>query len=65
VLDGLKNCGVLLDDKYDVIGQPTCGWEKGQKGKGHIIVRVEERSYHGQDHQENGEKAGQKDCEES
>jgi hypothetical protein len=44
ILDGLVECGVLADDSMKVIGVPQYRWEKAERGKGYIKVRVEEPS---------------------
>ncbi len=41
IIDGLKEVGVILDDKQSVIGQPTYRWEYASPKKGKIIVKVE------------------------
>lgn len=40
VIDGLKVAGVIVDDKHDVIGDPTYKWEKCAPKKGKIKVEV-------------------------
>lgn len=42
ILDGLVKCGIIIDDKPSVIGQPSYKWEKVPPGKGKIKVRVTE-----------------------
>lgn len=42
VLDGLKGCGVIEDDKVSVIGQPVYKWERAAPKAGKIKIRVEE-----------------------
>lgn len=42
VLDALKRCGIILDDKPAVIGTPVCIWEKAKPKQGSITVLVEE-----------------------
>ena len=44
VLDGLKLCGVIFDDKMSIIGQPAYFWHKCKKGQGKITVKIEELS---------------------
>lgn len=41
VIDGLKECGVLLDDKARNIGQSSYSWEKAPAKQGKIRVVVE------------------------
>lgn len=40
VTDGLVKCGIIIDDKPAVIGQPSYKWEKVPPGKGKIKVKV-------------------------
>jgi hypothetical protein len=42
VIDALRYCGVLEDDKVSNIGTPKCLWEKAKPKHGHIFVSVEE-----------------------
>jgi hypothetical protein len=42
VVDGLVECGVLVNDKPSNIGVPDYRWEKGRPGHGKIRVKVEE-----------------------
>lgn len=42
VVDSLVTCGVLENDTYENIGMPEYAWKKANKGKGKIVVRVEE-----------------------
>lgn len=42
VIDGLKACGVIQDDKSSVIGIPTYHWERAPAKAGRIFVQVEE-----------------------
>ena len=44
VIDSLTECGVILDDKSSVIGQPSYRWEKAKMKQGKISVVVEEVS---------------------
>ena len=41
-VDSLVECGVLEDDKISNIGIPQYKWEKVERGKGYIRIRVEE-----------------------
>ena len=42
IIDGLVECGVLVDDHWDIIGMPDCRWEKcSHKNEARIRVRVE------------------------
>lgn len=41
LLDGLKEAGVILDDKVSVIGQPVFLWEKCKPKEGKIKIKVE------------------------
>ena len=42
IIDGLKEAGVILDDKTSVIGQPSYSWQKAKMKQGKITVIVEE-----------------------
>jgi Holliday junction resolvase RusA-like endonuclease len=42
ILDGLVECGVLIDDNMGVIGQPEYHWVKAPAGKGKISIEVQE-----------------------
>jgi Holliday junction resolvase RusA-like endonuclease len=42
VLDGLRYCGVLIDDKKRNVGTPEYQWEKAPPKKGFIRIQVEE-----------------------
>lgn len=42
VIDGLRYAKVIIDDSYDVIGQPDFKWEKASRGGGKIKVEVAE-----------------------
>lgn len=44
IIDGLKEAGVLIDDKFSNIGASNYQWEKCPPKKGRIIVIVEEVS---------------------
>jgi hypothetical protein len=41
-VDSLVECGVLEDDKMNNIGMPDYRWEKAERQKGYIRIRVEE-----------------------
>jgi hypothetical protein len=41
-LDSLVECGVLANDKLENIGMPDYRWEKAERKKGYIRIRVEE-----------------------
>lgn len=41
ILDGLKEAGVIVDDKVSVIGQPIYLWEEAKPRQGKIKVKVE------------------------
>lgn len=41
VIDGLKACGIILDDKVSNIGQSSYAWERAPSKQGKIRVRVE------------------------
>ena len=41
VVDGLKDAGIISDDRSSVIGQPTYLWKKERPTMGHIIIEVE------------------------
>lgn len=43
VIDGLKECGVIVDDKMSVIGQPKYFWTYASPRKGKIKVKVERK----------------------
>lgn len=43
LIDGLKQAGIIVDDKMSVIGQPTYEWVKAPPKKGFITIKVEER----------------------
>ena len=42
VLDGLVECGVLIDDSPRIIGKPDYNREYAPRGKGFIRIQVEE-----------------------
>jgi len=42
VIDALKNCGVIVDDKPSVIGFPRYEWRKAKPKKGFLYVQVKE-----------------------
>jgi hypothetical protein len=42
VIDGLVDAGVLVNDKFENIGQPDYRWEKAPQGKGFITVVVQQ-----------------------
>lgn len=42
VIDGLVDAGVIVNDKFSAIGQPTYQMEKASPGKGKIKVKVEQ-----------------------
>ena len=44
VIDGLINCSVLQNDRFENIGQPIYGWEKSTRKNSGITVRVQEIS---------------------
>ncbi len=41
IIDGLREVGVLADDKSQNIGIPTYLWEKTNPSNGHIKIKVE------------------------
>lgn len=41
-IDGLKEAGIILDDKFDNIGQPEYKWEKVGPRNGKVIIEVYE-----------------------
>lgn len=41
IVDGLVECGVLVNDKPSNIGIPDYRWEKCKRKEGHVRVRVE------------------------
>lgn len=41
IVDALIKCGVIVNDKPSVIGQPKYEWIKAPRGQGKIRVRVE------------------------
>lgn len=41
VLDGLRQAGIIVDDRRKNIGRPEYLWEKCKPGEGHIKVKVE------------------------
>ena len=42
VVDGLRQAGILADDKIRNSGVWNCSWQKCKKGEGKIRVRVDE-----------------------
>lgn len=42
VIDGLKEAGIIADDKMSIIGQPQYRWQKAKMKQGKISVAVEE-----------------------
>jgi hypothetical protein len=42
VVDSLVECGVLANDQLENIGMPDYRWEKAERKKGSIRIRVEE-----------------------
>jgi hypothetical protein len=42
IIDGLVECGVLVDDKPSIIGIPDYRWERSQIG--HVYIKVEKPS---------------------
>lgn len=42
LLDGLTECGVIVDDNVNVIGQPNYKWEMAGRGSGFVTVRIED-----------------------
>lgn len=42
VIDGLKDAGLIVDDKYENIGYPMYNWEKAANKEGKIRVTIEE-----------------------
>jgi hypothetical protein len=42
VIDGLVEAGVLINDRYENIGNPEYLWVKAPPAYGHIVVKVEE-----------------------
>lgn len=43
VVDALRACKVIEDDKYSMSGPWAVSWKKVKQKEGHIIVTVEER----------------------
>ncbi len=43
VIDGLRQAGVIADDKMSVIGAPTYAWRKCKPGLGHVVIEVFQR----------------------
>jgi hypothetical protein len=41
ILDGLRQAGVIVDDKRANVGRPNYDWEYAPRNKGFISVRVE------------------------
>ncbi len=41
VIDALVKCGVIIDDKYSVIGESTYKWNKCKQKEQRIEVRIE------------------------
>lgn len=41
IIDALKNCGVIEDDRMSVIGQPSYFWAKSVRKQGYIMISVE------------------------
>lgn len=41
-IDSLVECGVLINDKMTVIGQPEYKWELAKRNEGYIEIIVEE-----------------------
>jgi len=48
VVDGLKEAGVILDDKYENTGPWNCVWRKAKSKQGFVRVIVEERIDYGE-----------------
>lgn len=42
VLDGLVEAGVLIDDSFEIIGEPIINWVPEKPKHGHITILVEE-----------------------
>lgn len=42
ILDGLRLANIILDDNYDVIGQPEYSWERAPKSQGKVKIKVTE-----------------------
>lgn len=42
IIDGLKDAGILVDDKSANIGQPSYTWEHAPNGQGKVRIRIEE-----------------------
>jgi len=40
VIDGLVECGVLANDKFENIGVPVYLWAKAPLRKGHVLIEV-------------------------
>jgi hypothetical protein len=41
VVDGLRQAGIIIDDKRKNVGRPEYLWEKCKPGGGHIKIKVE------------------------
>lgn len=41
-LDGLRDAGVIIDDKMVNVGAPDYCWEKAKRGEGRITIQVDE-----------------------
>ena len=40
IIDGLRDAGVIVDDKFSVIGRPSYEWQKSPRNQGRIRVEV-------------------------
>lgn len=41
-MDGLRDAGVIVDDKMTNVGAPDYVWEKARRGEGRITIQVDE-----------------------
>jgi Holliday junction resolvase RusA-like endonuclease len=54
VIDGLREAGILSDDKLINIGVPTYGQEKTNPRGGKIVIEIESLPAHGPEEERNG-----------
>ncbi len=43
IIDGLKDAGIIVDDKSSCIVERTYSWEPAKRGQGRVKVTIEER----------------------
>ena len=41
VMDGLVECGILVDDNPKIVGRPGYFWEKAKRNHGHIRIKIQ------------------------